>query len=93
MYGGDMSTQAVTHRLNEVIFGVNPQANALLDEMKVEVKTFLNAVQAAIVLATDQGKFLSVQIQFSQPGLKEIKKECGGTKWRKKLAILRKNAR
>ena len=86
MYGGDMSTRADTHLLNEAIFGVDPEAEALLVEMKWEVETLLNAVQTASVLAADQGKVLSVQIQFSQPGLKEINKECGGTKWRKILA-------
>jgi len=81
-----MSTQAATHRLNEVIFGVDPEAEALSVEMKWEIETFLNAVQAASVLAADQGKVLSIQIQFCQPGLTEINEECGSTKWRKTLA-------
>jgi len=86
MYGGDMSTQAATHRLNEVIFGVNPQAKALLVQMKVEIENFIYAVFSLSVLATDQGKVLSVQIQFAQPGLTAINQECGGTKWRRILA-------
>ena len=40
----------------------------------------------ASVLAADQGKVLSVQIQFTQPGLAAINRECGGTKWRRVLA-------
>jgi len=86
MYGGDMSTQAVTHRLNEIIFGVNPQAEALLVEMKVEIDNFIDAVYRVSVVSTDESKVLSFQIQFAQPVLKEINKECGNTKWRKIIA-------
>ena len=81
MAGGDMSTQAATHRLNEVVFGVDPANEELMVEMEWEIENFLDAVQRASVLAVDQGKVLSVQIQFSQPDLTQINQECGGTKW------------
>jgi len=85
-YGGDMCVQAATHMLNEPIFGVNPQAEALLEERKVEIENLINAMYGVSVLAVDQGKVLTVQIQFVQPGLSGINKECGNTKWRSILA-------
>ena len=72
--------------MNEVILGVDLEAEELLVEIKWEIENFLDAVQSASVLAADEGKVLSVQIQFAQPDLKEINRECGGTKWRKTLA-------
>jgi len=89
-YGGDMCTQAVTHLLNELIFGVNPQAEALVEARKVEIENFIDAIHGASVLAADQGKVLSVQIQFAQPGLSAIKQKCGSTKWHRILAAFGK---
>jgi len=85
-YGGDMCTQAATHMLIQLIFGVDPRAEWVMMERMVEIENFIDAMFGASVLAADQGKVLSVQIQFAQPGLSEINRECGGTKWRRILA-------
>jgi len=85
-YGGDMCAQVDTHMLIELIFGVDLQAEALLEERKVEIENFIDAMHGASVLAGDQGKVLSVQIQFAQPGRSSIHQECGSTKWRRILA-------
>jgi len=68
MYGGDMSTQADTHRLNEVIFGVNPQAKALLVQMKVEIENFINAVHRASSLTQS----LLTTLTYWRPTLSDI---------------------
>ena len=43
------------------------------------------AVHGASVLAAEQGKVTTVQIQFAKSGRSEINKECGGTVWRRTL--------
>jgi len=66
-YGAGMTTQAATHRLNEVIFGVDQEAEDELVVMKWEIEDLIDAVLRSSVVAADQGKILSVQIQFAQP--------------------------
>ena len=60
-YGRDMCAQVDTHMLIELIFGVDLQAEALLEERKVEIENFIDAMHGASVLAGDQGKVLSVR--------------------------------
>ena len=83
--GTGFTVQAATHLLNQIIFGVDEDIEANMVEMKWELDTFFDAVQRPSVVAVDQGKVLSVQIQYAQPGLATINAECGVTKWRLKL--------
>jgi len=85
-YGGAMTVQAATHLLITIIFGVDPQDETLLVEQKWEIDKFLDAVQSASVFAADQGKVLTVQIQYAQPGIVTIQEECGGTYWQRRLS-------
>jgi len=52
--------------------------------MDIELSGFLDAVQAASIMAADQGKILPVQIQYTRTGIKEILRETDNTKFRKK---------
>ena len=78
-----MTVQSATHLLLAKLF---PQDETLLVERKLELEKFLVAVKRASVVAADQNKVLTIQIQFVQPGRRTIRAETDGTVWRDKLS-------
>jgi len=77
-----MSAQGATHALLAKLF---PRDDAMLDQAKFEIQQCLDAVIVASQALAKQCKVVTVQIQFVQPGIKEVLKETDNSKWRAML--------
>jgi len=82
-YSGAMSVQGATHAL---IAKLCPRDDAMLDQAKVEIEKFVDAVIVASRTLAKQGKVATAQVQFAQPGKIEVIKETANTRWRATLA-------
>jgi len=82
-YGGALSVQSATHLLIAQLY---PQDNSILDEQKLEIGYFLDAVQVASQELASQHKVVTAQIQFVRPGIAEVLAETDNTEWRAKLS-------
>ena len=78
---GDMTAQAATHRLIELIFKPKPADLHLMRDAKEELEHIIHAVKGASIEAAVIGKIMTIQIQFSKSGRQDIRLQCVAGKW------------
>jgi len=78
---GDMTAQAATHRLIELIFKPKPADLHLMRDAKEELEHIIHAVKGASIEAAVVGKIMTIQIQFSKSGRQDIRLQCVAGKW------------